>query len=202
MLLIEYQYFPPVTVIKTSITCTHIRILSYEKFRKMSFRNRCIIPAANGLTTLSVPLLGGRENTLPMKDVRIDNSVNWQLRHWRTISSAYGRSPWFEHYAGGLEKYYLRRFDFLADWDIELLQWVLTCLDSQVNIEILEKEPEKGGQEIIIDYRNKILPKNFQEEKGIPDYVQVFQEKIGFQPNMSIIDLIFCEGKNARRYLR
>jgi hypothetical protein len=202
MLLIEYQYFPPITVIKTSISLTHIGISSYDSFVKMSFRNRCIIPTANGLCNLSVPLVGGRENGLPIKDVRIDNSVKWQLRHWRTISSAYGRSPWFEFYAETLERYFLRRFTFLADWDIELLHWVFTCLGSQVTIEILDKEPENMVPESVIDYRNKIFPKNFQSVAGIPAYTQVFQEKIGFQPNMSIIDLIFCEGKNAGRCLR
>ena len=205
MLLIEYQYLPPINVIKASIKETNIGISSYDQFRKMSFRNRCMIPAANGPCILSVPLVGGRENSLKMKEVRIDNSGNWQLRHWRTITSVYGRSPWFDHYRDELERYYLRKFTYLADWDLELLQWVFTSLGIQLDILILEKEPGKGSQNAILDLKNKILPKNFQAPEhliNLPSYVQVFQEKIGFQPNMSIIDLLFCEGRNAGKYLR
>lgn len=180
-------------------------ISSYDQFRKMSFRNRCMIPAANGPCILSVPLAGGRENSLKMKEVRIDNSVNWQLRHWRTITSVYGRSPWFDHYRDELERYYLRKFTWLADWDLELLHWVFTSLGIRIEILILEKEPAKEAQKSILDLQNRILPKNFQAPEqliNLPSYVQVFQEKIGFQPNMSIIDLIFCEGRDAGRYLR
>ncbi len=204
MLIIEYQYLPPVSVIKASIHDTHIGYLQYDRFRKMSFRNRCIIPAANGPVTLSVPLKGGREITLPMKEVRIDNSVDWQQRHWRTITSAYGRSPWFEFYADGLEQYYLRKYTFLADLDLELLQWIYTCLGRKMTIDLLAHEPPEGLKEPVLDLRNKILPKNFKDfhqVKNLPVYTQVFQDKIGFQPNMSIIDLIFCEGSNAVKYL-
>jgi hypothetical protein len=164
-----------------------------------------MIPAANGVCSLSVPLVGGRENSLLMKDVKIDNSVNWQLRHWRTITSSYGRSPWFEFYRDDLERIYSGSFTFLADWDHELLRWTFASLALEVHMEVLESEPEKGSENTILNLRNKILPKNFQDVEiinGLPSYAQVFQDKIGFQPNMSIIDLIFCEGRNARGLLR
>ncbi len=171
MLLIEYQYFPPINVIKASIQSTHIGISIYDRYRKMSFRNRCMIPAANGVCSLSVPLVGGRENSLLMKEVKIDNSTSWQQRHWRTITSAYGRSPWFEFYRDELERIYSRYFTFLADWDHELLRWTFTSLAIELNIEVLEKEPEKGPENFIFDLHNKILPKNFQDAEiinGLP----------------------------------
>ena len=174
----------------------------YDPFPKMSFCNRCIIPSSNGKINLSIPVIGGRENRQPMKDVRIDNSVRWQNRHWRTIKSAYGRSPWFEFYAFGLEAYFQREYILLADWNLDLMAWIFQCLGTATIIEKLTLEPtEYSG----IDNRNKILPKNFQSSgmiKNLPVYPQVFQEKIGFQPNMSIVDLIFCEGKNALRLLQ
>ena len=205
MLYIEYQYLPPISVIKTSLQGTHIIISAYDKFQKMSFRNRCVIPTANGACILTVPIIGGRENSLPIKEIRIDNSKDWQKRHWRTIMSVYGRSPWFEHYADGLEKFYSRNFTFLCDLDLALLQWIYTCLNVSMEIEILENKIEKGTESSFLDLRNKILPKNFQDFehiKNLPVYLQVFQEKTGFQPNMSIIDLFFCEGRNAGRCLR
>lgn len=162
----------------------------------MSFINRTVIPAANGLTTLSIPLVGGRENKELLKDVRIDNSQGWQVRHWRTITSAYRRSPWFEHYESGLAPFYETRFDKLADWNLELLRWVSVTLKLNFEIVTLDTRPE-------IDpvYLNALRPSNFQEPvfvQGLPVYGQVFQDRIRFQPNVSVIDLVFNEGNNSR----
>jgi len=205
MLLIEYQYFPPINVIKTSIEETHIIIPLYEEYRKMSFRNRCMIPTSNGVCSLTVPLSGGRNNRLILKDVRIDQRTAWQQQHWRTIYSAYGKSPWFEFYRDGLEPFFNRDYTFLADWNMELLHWVFSVIGAKMKIEARVAEDIFGPENRIFDLRNKILPKNFQENKWAengPFYPQVFQEKIGFQSNMSIIDLIFCEGKNTLYSLR
>ncbi len=204
MLLIESQYFPPVNVIKTSLYESHIIISPYELYTKMSFRNRCVIPTANGMVSLSIPLVGGRENRKQMKDVVIDHQADWQQIHWRTITSAYGRSPWFEFFRDDLEKFYLQKYELLMDWNLDLLQWIYTIIGVKIRIEIPETDSINGLENPFLDLRNKILPKNFQALNIIsecPVYAQVFQEKIGFQPNMSIIDLIFCEGKNTRTLL-
>jgi hypothetical protein len=196
MQIIDLQYLPPTHSIITLFKNTDIVFPLYLPFRKMSFINRTVIPAANGLTTLSIPLVGGRENKELLKDVRIDNSQAWQVRHWRTITSAYRRSPWFEHYEPSLAPFYDLRFDKLADWNLELLRWSLEVLKLEFEIVTLDTRPE-----IAPGYLNAMRPANFQEVgfvQGLPVYGQVFQDRIGFQPNMSIIDLIFNEGNNSR----
>jgi hypothetical protein len=196
MQIIDLQYLPPIYSIITLFKSTDIAFPLYVPFRKMSFINRAVIPAANGLTTLSIPLVGGRENKELLKDVRIDNSQAWQVRHWRTITSTYRRSPWFEHYEPELATLYETRFDKLADWNVQLLHWVFGTLKVKLEVAVLHTRPE-----IDPEYLETLQPANFQEPalvRCLPVYGQVFQDRIGFQANMSIIDLIFNEGNNSR----
>jgi hypothetical protein len=166
----------------------------------MSFQNRMIIPAANGLTSLSVPLRGGRENRDVLKNVRIDNSQRWQMKHWRTITSAYRRSPWFEYYEPSLQHLYDQEYDLLYKWNLDVLKWVFARLKVEVRLEtVTEKIDEHttpGGHEDLPYLR----PANFNDPvfcRGLPVYAQVFQDRLGFQPNMSIADLIFNEGNKS-----
>lgn len=167
----------------------------------MSFTNRMIIPAANGLTMLSVPLRGGRENRRPLNEVGIDNSQRWQTRHWRTITSAYRRSPWFEYYEDELESFYSRRFDGLADWNLALYKWTIDKLKVDQQITLLEGLPAEG---IYIGLAAEPRPSQFQGDefiRDLPSYNQVFRDRIGFQPNMSILDLLCNEGPAAKSLL-
>lgn len=197
-ILYDIQYFAPVIYYKNSIISKYIILEQYEYWQKMSFRNRCTIAGANGLIDLSIPIEGGRNIRRLIKEVRIDNMLKWQNIHWRGISSAYNRSPWFEFYADELLKFYTTRYTYLWDWNIALTYWVFEKLKVEVNISFTERfEREVPGGDIR-DYRNKILPKNLQEYAGAcPVYHQVFESRLGFQPNLSIIDLLFCEGNNA-----
>lgn len=196
MQLIELQYLPPVYSIITLLQESNIVFPLYMPFRKMSFQNRAVIPAANGPITLSIPLVGGRENKDLLKDVRIDNSQRWQDRHWRTISSAYRRSPWFEFYEGSFAPFYVKHYDKLADWNLDLMAWILDSLKVKIEITTWKDCPGSSPTQV-----KAVRPSNFQEAEfihGLPVYAQVFQDRIGFLPNMSIIDLIFNEGNNSR----
>ncbi len=201
MQLFELQYFPTVISFKILLNESNIGFPLYERYRKMSFLNRAVIPAANGLTTLSIPLVGGRETRQIIGDVRIDNSQDWQIRHWRTISSAYRRSPWFEYYEPELSAIYRAQYEFLYQWNLDLMNWVLKNLKTDIDPRILTlKETEGYSWEV----ENNLRPSNFQELKfthDLPVYAQVFQDRIGFQANVSIIDLLFNEGNKTRSLL-
>jgi hypothetical protein len=192
MHLIESQPFPSLYSIKISIKSMHIGIPLYEKFRKMSFQNRYMIPAANGVTTLSVPLKGGRENSKVMAEVEIDNSQAWQTRHWRTITAAYNRSPYFDYYEPGLRPLFEERFGLLHEWNLATLQWTLKKLEADTVVELL-RDPVAGEV-------TRVAPRNFQAPEftdSLPAYRQVFMERHGFIPNVSSLDLIFCCGSRA-----
>jgi hypothetical protein len=198
-LLIELQYLPSIIVYKNLINASHVKFEQYELFQKMSFRNRCIIPTANGLVNLTVPIEGGRNSSAIVRDVKISNRTRWQHIHWRTIFSAYNRSPWFEFYREEMEKFYCRNFVFLWDWNLEVLNWTLDKLGRPVDLGFTEDyQPTGSLQQDTVDWRDMVLPKNYLEFSGkCPRYRQVFEEKQGFFPNLSIIDLLFCEGRNA-----
>lgn len=203
-LIIESQHFPCINYIKALFVSTHAKIDLWETYRKMSFRNRCVVAGSNGLIHLSVPLEKGRSQKQPVKDVRISYSTEWQLQHWRTIESCYNRSPFFEFYRDWLEVFYAKKPVFLADLNMEILQWVSRQLGLTINIETAD-EPYTILPEEMTDLRGYFMPKNFQSiNPGHRpfEYVQVFADRIGFQPNLSILDLLFCAGPQAASLLR
>ena len=200
MVIIEPQYFPPISVLRELVNNKEIGFALDDKYRKMSFRNRCLVTGANGIISLSIPIKGGREVNQLMRDVEIDNMQEWQTQHWRTIRSIYARSPWFEYYAPQLEMYYVKHYEFLYQWNLDLMSWVIKVLKLDIKIKQIELGSILDLDKNITD---KVLPKNYskQFEKFVPKYQQVFQEKTGFIQNMSILDLIFCEGANGVNYL-
>lgn len=199
MLLTEIQYFPLVNWFKYSFQNKHIKILSCERYRKMSFRNRTPICGSNGLINLSVPLQKGRNQKFIFRDVRIAYTDKWQLNHWRGILSCYSKSPFFEFYQDDLEKIFQRQDIFLFDLNIEILVWLKKVLKFPGEIEVINEEDFKIDPEY--DCRDKWLPRNFQEDTHVIKYPQVFEDRIGFQKNVSILDLLFNVGPAAKDLL-
>src|SRR5215216_1327217 len=97
-IIIENQSFPIITWTKYLFCKKHIILFSWESYPKMTFRNRFVVAGSNGLIHLSIPLVNGRSQKIPFKDVRISYREKWQLNHWRTITSCYNKSPYFEYY--------------------------------------------------------------------------------------------------------
>ncbi len=200
-LLVENQYFGSVNYYKILFKHTYVKIEQFEYYHKMSFRNRCIVPGANGLIHLSVPLEKGRNQRQVMKDVRIAYRDNWVLQHCRSLEACYNRAPFFEYYREELFGLLEKRPAFLMDLDLELLHWVLKKFRTDLQIELTgayREIPEPG----VTDARNRILPRNYQEGEQPVRYTQVFEDRIGFIPNMSILDLLFCTGPNGLNLLR
>lgn len=199
-LVVEYQYFGSINYIKTLFQFSNINFEVCESFQKMSFRNRMVLAGSNGLVHLSVPLEKGRDQKQLLKDVRISYTLPWQLQHWRTIESCYNRSPFFEYYRDWLEPFYQRRPVFLLDMNRDLTAWLVKQLKLTARLgetnEFLPVYPSD-----FTDYRGKWLPRNFQQSSSNIHYQQVFSDRIGFQPNLSILDLLFCEGPNSPNLL-
>jgi hypothetical protein len=198
VLLIESQYFPPIDAYKTLVKHDILQIEKYEHYQKLSYRNRCYVAGPNGRMILSVPLARGKNQRTVMKDVRISNEEKWQGLHWKTLVSAYRRSPWFEYYEADLQELFEKPFDFLLDWNMACFEWA----NSKLGINIPVTFTESFHKEVtgVTDARESILPG--AATAGEPEYTQVFQERTGFIPGLSILDLLFCEGKQAVKILQ
>jgi WbqC-like protein family len=199
ILITEFQYFPSVILYKKLNNFSNIVFEQYEYYQKMTFRNRCRVAGAEGSIDLSIPLEKGRDQRSPIKDVRIANSRKWQAEHWKTLLSCYSRSPWFEFYRDELEGLYRRPVSFLMDWNLACFEWSIHVLELPLKIGFTEAWQKTYPEEGWVDWRGKILPKELAISGLV--YRQVFEERTGFLPGLSILDLLFCEGKNTRRLL-
>lgn len=202
--VIDLQYLPCLEYGKIIFQHEKILLESYEHYQKGSYRNRCHITTSQGLLSLSVPLQRGKHEQQPIRAVRIANETAWQRLHWRSLEAGYANAPFWEHYAPDLEKFYLKKYDFLWDFNWELWQQMAKWLKiSTQNITFTSEWYDKkllteGG---IADYRGKISPKN--EAQTCLPYTQVFADKHVFLPNLSMIDLLFCSGaKILSSYLK
>ena len=200
MIVSELQYFPPVSFFPVLYTNSYVKIDIYEDYRKMSFRNRCLIAGAQGIISLSVPLREGRNQRLPMNEVLISNSEKWQARHFKSIQSAYNRSPFFEYYQDELTVLYQQPFNRLAEWNLHCLNWLKKKMEWPAEIHFTD-EAIPFHSAGVDDRRNQLLPKNYSDLNPVK-YRQVFEERTGFFPNLSILDLLFNTGKNAGELLR
>jgi len=200
-LLIEYQYFGSINYINTLFHFSNIEFEIYENFQKMSFRNRMVLAGSNGLVHLSVPLEKGRDQKQPISEVRISYSLPWQQQHWRTIESCYNRSPFYEFYRDGLESILTSKQEYLIDLNRDIRNWlwkVLKIPSGFSETSFYQAQP----LETTFDMRNRWKPKNFQSDESLIRYRQVFEDRIGFQPNLSILDLLFCMGPSAHSLLK
>jgi len=197
IILIEPQYLPPISFFKMIKNCKGLQLEMHEHYLKSTFRNRCYIPGSNGVMMLSIPLEKGKfQPHTPMKDVKICKDSNWKKEHWKSIQFLYRSSPFFEYYELDFKLIYEQEITHLAELNVAFLKLILKLLD--MKIEINYTNDYKKYTTEVLDKRNSILPSSaFIEEKNLPKYYQIFEDKIGFKPNMSIIDLLFLEGNNA-----
>jgi hypothetical protein len=199
-ILTDIQYFGTVNWYKMLYEYSNIHIEQYEAYQKMSFRNRCMIAGSTGVINLSVPLEKGRSQKLLIKDVRISYSENWQEQHWRSICSCYGNSPFFEYYEESLKTLFSIKPIFLIDLNWQTLEWVNKRLKFGGQ---LSKTMQFDQTPIppIVDARNLFKPKNYDQAENNLCYQQVFEDRIGFKPNLCILDLMFCNGPASKSLL-
>jgi len=134
-----------------------------------------------------------------MKDIRIDYSGNWQQIHWRAIESAYSSSPFFEYYRDDFEPFFRTKKEFLIDLNTELQSLVLKLTDISTPI-TFTAEYKDYFSENEIDLRDFFHPKR-EYPYHLKPYYQVFNQKFGFQRDLSIIDLLFNMGGESVFYI-
>ena len=202
--ILSIAYLGPVSYFSKILLHGSIVIEKHENYSRQSYRNRCEILGANGSIALSIPIKKGDEHKTPVKDVRIEYDKKWQHLHWKSIESAYRSSPFYEFYADYLEPFYSMRENYLFDFNYKLLLTILEMIELEVRISVSEEYvPARDFPGS--DYRDIIHPK--KRDLADPmfralEYNQVFGERHGFQPDLSILDLVFNEGPNSLEVLK
>ncbi len=170
----------------------------HEHFPKQTFRNRTSIASPDGILDLFVPVIKGAKVRTPLKDVKISYDAKWQRLHWLSMQTCYRSSAYFEYYEDGLAPFYEKRYDYLFDFNVELLTWLLKQMKLEVDLKFTDEyEREiKGG----LDFRNEFNKQTIQQVQT-KNYFQVFSDRNEFIPNLSIVDLLFNQGPQTKSYL-
>lgn len=193
-------YLAPVEYYTKLSACDKAFIEQHDHYTKQTYRNRCVIAAPDGELALSIPTVKPATLKCLLKDIRISDHGNWRHLHWNAIGSAYNQTPFFEYYKEDFRPFYEKKYEFLVDFNEELCQLVCSLIDIQPDTtRTTEYRTEFAPEEE--DFREGIHPKKdftVEDTEFSPQtYYQVFQERLGFLPNLSIIDLLFNMGPES-----
>ena len=199
--LLSTTYFGPVQWYQKLNRYDKILIERHDSFIKQTYRNRCVIATPNGPLALTVPTKPQTQTG----ETEISDHGNWRHVHWNALKSAYGESPFFEYYADDIKPFFEKRWDSLHDFNLGICRAVCQLIDIEPDISLTDHyiTPEEAKERGFDDYRDAIRPKH-----PIPDpsfepkeYYQVYKQRHGFLPNMSILDLLFNMGNESVLWL-
>ena len=216
IILTELHYHPPAALFAELLRADGILLEAHEHYRKQTYRNRCLVRTAQGVQPLTVPVIdGNRAEKVAALAIEIDYRQNWIHRHWRTLQTAYGNSPYFEYYADYFHDIYVRKPALLFDLNLQMLQLLLRCFRLPLPITLTTEyqahypTTQPPSSQSIIDRRDWLTSKTashvFQPDTPaastlVRPYPQVFGP--GFEPGLSVLDLLFSQGPAAGAFLQ
>lgn len=174
-----------------------------DSYVKQTYRNRCLIATTQGIQALTVPVERGSSDL--MRDLRISDHGNWRHLHWHALMTAYNESPFFEYYADDLRPFFERRWDYLYDFNLAITHKLCELLDIRPTIHPTDEYVRhEAVSPQTADFREAIRPKHpaIDSEFTPKEYYQVYRQKHGFIPNLSILDLLFNMGPEGIFYLQ
>lgn len=191
-------YFSPISQYRAIVNAETVVFETEDNFQKQSYRNRCYIFNTNGKQLLNIPVkhpvTSGRKKT---KDTIIESATNWQDQHFKSLKTAYRNSPFFEFYIDDLTPIFEKKYKFLQDLNFDTFDFITDALQLKIDYKKSESYIESEEK---IDFRN-LADAKFTPNILTNNYIQMFDDKHGFIPNLSILDLLFMEGPNAISFL-
>jgi|SRR5690554_39859 len=195
--LIHPTYFPSISHFVAMLQAKQIVFETDDNFQKQTNRNRMYIYSANGVQMLNIPIKHGKEVHQKYKEVKIEQAFGWQKQHFKSLEAAYRTSPYFEYFEDDLIPIFEKKQIYLLDLNFQIHEILCNCLGIELAYtqtkEYLKHPPQT-------DLR--ILANGKKDPHIFTPYTQVFDDKHGFLNNLSILDLLFNEGRHAVQYLK
>ena len=202
--LLSSAYLPPIQYFARLYAADQILAERCDHYVKQTYRNRTVIASSNGPLALTIPIVRTGENNQSMRDLRISDHGRWHRLHWTALVSAYEQSPYFPYYEDDFRHFYEEPYEYLIDFNDALQAKICELLMLTPDIRPTTEYVKTPAPEIE-DCRDLIRPKvSFSEDARfrIVPYYQVFQSRLGFLPNLSIVDLLFNMGPESRLVLK
>ena len=193
-------YFAPISQYKAIFQNDAIVFEVEDNFQKQTYRNRCYISTSLGKLQMNVPVIHTRDtiNRQKTKDTKVDNDYSWQQRQLKTLQTAYRSSPYYEFYEDELMPIFEHKHEFLLDLNLQIHAFIMNAIQEDISV---TKTTEYHINPVLKDARELANPK-LKMPSDLKPYTQVFDNKHGFIPNLSILDLLFMEGPNATSFLQ
>ena len=198
MALFIPTYFSTISQYTSVVKSNTITFEAEGNYQKQSYRNRCYIFGANGKQLLNIPISNTNKisGKIKMRDVVVENS-NWQRQHYKSLTTAYNHSPFFEFYKDDLQFIFTKKYKYLLDINIDSFHFINDALELSKKYNISKAYNENA----INDFRYHAVVKNDNKSRSTP-YIQMFEAENGFLENLSILDLLFMEGPNSINFMK
>ena len=191
-------YFSPISQYSEIVKADELIFEMDDNFQKQSYRNRCYIYNSNGKQLLSVPVKHlTKERRKKTRDTLVENDFPWQDQHFKSLQIAYRTSPFFEFFEDDLAPIFEKKYTYLQDLNIDTFLFLKDALQIETSFSTTQEykvEPNEKDFRLLAEIKQ-------QPKKLVEKYIQMFDDKHGFIPNLSILDLLFMEGPNAISYL-
>lgn len=197
-IILHPTYFPSISHYVAMMQADEITFEVEDNFQKQTNRNRMYIYSPNGLQMLNIPVKHSKNERQKFKDVRIENAFGWQKNHFKSLEAAYRTSPFFEYFEDDFRPIFEKKQEFMMDLNFQIFEIVNECL----GVDLPFKKTNEYFHEIQDKTDFRYLANGKKDTFLNEEYTQVFEEKHGFIPNLSILDLLFNEGRHAVDYLK
>ncbi|MDD2821823.1 MAG: WbqC family protein [Flavobacterium sp.] len=199
-ILIHPTYFPSISHFVALTQSERITFETADNFQKQTNRNRTYIYSPNGIQLLNIPVKHSKLSHQKTKDIQIENDFEWQKQHFKSLEAAYRSSPFFEYFEDDIRPIFEKKHTFLLDLNFETFDFILKSMRLKLEYETTTEYFQEVDTTIITDFRE--LANGKKDTSEFESYTQVFDDKHGFINNLSVLDVLFNEGKFALDYLK
>jgi len=199
-IILHPSYFPSISHFAAIAQSDSITFEMEDNFQKQTNRNRTYIYSPNGIQLLNIPIKHSNLSHQKTKEIKIEQEFDWQKQHFKSLEAAYRSSPFFEYFEDDLLPIFQKKHTFLMDLNLEAFDIVCKCLRMKLQFDTTTEYFHEIENPEVVDFRYLVNGK--KDHSVFEPYTQVFDDKHGFLNNLSVLDLLFNEGKFAMDYLK